>query len=239
MKTPGIQRAITSAALLAAALLATTSACAEGAARQDIAALERTVLQFMQAQTVGLPGQVSFSTSPIDPHLALAPCPAPEAFLPPGARLWGNSTVGLRCSGDRPWTVFVPVQVRVSGDYLVTARPLSPGQPITAADLATRSGDLTLMPAGIVTEPAQAIGKTPAASLSAGQALRADLLRAPTVIQSGQSVILQTRGSGFTVRAEGKALGQAADGQVIQIRAASGTTVSGIARAGGVVEVTF
>jgi flagella basal body P-ring formation protein FlgA len=215
------------------------AARAEGLPRQDLAALERTVFKFLQVETAGLPGQANFHAGPIDPHLSLTPCPVPEAFLPAGARLWGNSTVGVRCNGDKPWTVFVPVQVHVIGEYLVTARPLSPGQIIAATDIAPRTGDLTLLPAGILTDPEQIVGKTPASGLGAGQALRNELLRAPVVVQAGQSVVLQSKGQGFVVRAEGKALAQAAEGQVVQVRVASGSTVSGIAHNGGVVEVTF
>jgi flagella basal body P-ring formation protein FlgA len=215
------------------------AACADGLPRQDLAALERIVVKYLQVETMGLPGQTSFRAGPIDPHLSLNPCLVPEAFLPAGARLWGNSTVGVRCNGDKPWTVFVPVQVHVIGEYLVTARPLGPGQIITASDIAPRTGDLTLLSAGVLTDPEQIVGKTPATSLGAGQALRNELLRAPVVVQAGQSVILQSKGPGFVVRAEGKAVGQAAEGQVVQVRVASGSTVSGIARSGGVVDVTF
>ena len=228
--------------ILGAALGALQLAAAAAAAppsRQDAASLGRTVSEFVHAQTAGLPGQVELAVGQVDPRLALPACPAPEAFLPAGGRLWGNSTVGVRCSGDKPWTVFVPVQVRVTGSYQVAARPLAAGQPISTADLTPRTGDLTQLPAGIVTDPAQAAGKTPAMGMAAGQPLRLDLLRSPLVVQQGQSVMLQSMGRGFTVRAEGKALSQAADGQVVQVRSASGTTVSGIARVGGVVDVSF
>jgi flagella basal body P-ring formation protein FlgA len=225
--------------LAAVTAVASLAARADSLPRQDLAVLERTVVKYLQIETAGLPGQTSFRAGPIDPHLSLNACPVPEAFLPSGARLWGNSTVGVRCSGDKPWTVFVPVQVHVIGEYLVTARPLSPGQTIAASDIAPRSGDLTLLPAGILTDPGQIIGKTPTSSLGAGQTLRNELLRAPMVVQAGQSVILQSKGQGFVVRAEGKALAQAAEGQVVQVRVGSGSTVSGIARNGGVVEVTF
>ena len=241
MKFRSIPLLVAALPLLVALVVAIPQALAQSApgARQEPAALERAVRQFLQVQTAGLPGQTSFTIEPVDTRLNLNACAAPEAFLPSGARLWGHSTVGVRCSGDKPWTVFVPVQVRVVAEYLVTARPLSPGQTIAATDLVLRSGDLTLLPAGILTDPALAIGKTPASGLGAGMAVRGDLLRAPTVVQAGQSVILQTHGAGFVVRAEGKALGQAADGQVIQVRSSSGATVSGIARAGGVVDVSF
>ena len=44
-------------------------------------------------------------------------------------------------------------QVRVHGEYLVTARALAQTQPLAAADLAVQSGDLTQLPAGVITDP--------------------------------------------------------------------------------------
>jgi flagella basal body P-ring formation protein FlgA len=52
-------------------------------------------------------------------------------------------------------------------------------------------------------------------------------------------VKLVSEGPGFRVSAEGRALGNAADGQLVQVRAPSGQTVSGIARSGGIVEVRY
>ena len=95
------------------------------------------------------------------------------------------------------------------------------------------------MPAGVVTEAAQAIGKTLNVSAQSGQILRTDILRAPPVVQQGQSVRIVSKGKGFQVAAEGKALNNAADGQVVQVRTASGQTISGIARPDGTVEVSY
>jgi len=213
--------------------------CAGAQDRQDLAQIQRVVDNFVRIQTTGLPGQVSFSVGSIDPRLAVAPCPALEAFVPPGARLWGNATVGVRCGGATPWTVYVPVTVHVSGNYIVTARPLPPGQLVTQADLTVVPGDLTQLPAGIVTDPAQAIGKTVVAGLAAGQPLRVDALRQPPVVLQGQSVRLQSQGPGFKVSAEGRAIANAAEGQLVQVRTASGQTISGIAKPGAVVEVSY
>ena len=88
-------------------------------------------------------------------------------------------------------------------------------------------------------DPQQAVGKTSLASLAAGQPLRQDLLRAPLVVQQGQTVVVHSSGQGFRVSADGKALNNAYDGQIAQVRTASGQTLSGVARAGGVVEIRF
>lgn len=208
-------------------------------ARQEPAEVKRVVEDFLRVQSRGLPGEASFTVGAIDPNNNLAPCPALEAFLPAGGRPWGRINVGVRCQVAGGWSIYVPAQVRVIGEYFVTARPLARGQAIAASDLARRRGDLAELPAGIVTEEAQAVGKTLNVSVQSGQILRSEILRAPPAVQQGQSVRVISRGKGFQVATEGKALSNAADGQVVQVRTASGQTLSGIARTGGTVEVTY
>ena len=125
----------------------------------------------------------------------------------------------------------------MTGDYVVTARPLAQGSALALTDMALQSGDLTQIAVGIVTDPQAVIGKTLTSTLAAGQPLRQDLLRSPLVVQQGQTVKLQSSGQGFRVSADGKSMTNAADGQIAQVRTSNGQTVSGVARAGGVVEM--
>lgn len=201
--------------------------------------MRRHVEQFLQVQSAGLPGEVTITTGQVDARLNLPACASPEAFLPNGSKLWGKTTVGVRCSAPSPWTVYMSATVRVTGEYLVTTAPLSQGQLVGPNDVASVKGDLTSMPAGIVTDASQAVGKTAAMSLAVGTPLRGDSLRTPPVVQQGQTVRLVSNGPGFRVSAEAKALNNAAEGQVTQARTPSGQVVTGVAKAGGVVEVTY
>ncbi len=203
------------------------------------ASLSAAVEQFLAVNTLGSPGTVTYSVGPLDRHAQQAACSAYEPFLPPGNRLWGRSTVGVRCLGPGAWTVYVPVQVRISGKHLTAARQLAAGQVLTAADVGVRDGDLGALPATVLTEPSHAIGKTLRNGLAAGQPLRSDALIVPWAVQQGQSVKLLTSGPGFTVSNEGRALNNATDGQLAQVRTSSGQIVSGIARSGGLVEVRY
>lgn len=197
-----------------------------------------TVEQYLKTQTQGLPGKVSYSVGMLDPRMQLSPCSAMEPFLPPGTRLWGKANVGVRCLGPANWTVYVPVQVNVSGNYLVSVRPLAAGQPLVSADFAARQGDLTQLPPGVVTDPSQLAGKTLKNSIGSGQPVRGDMLLAPLVVQQGQTVRLISQGPGFAVSNEGRALNNAAEGQIAQARTAGGQVVSGVARPGGIIEIT-
>ena len=207
--------------------------------RHDLGALQRLVEAYARKEAAGLPGSVHVAVAALDPRLSLPHCPAPEAFTPPGGRLWGKSAVGIRCQAPVAWTVYASVTVEVSAEYVVTARPLAQGETVNMQDLATMRGDLARLPAGIVVDPLHAIGKHLALSLGAGQPLRRDMLRQPQVIAQGQGVRLVSEGPGFRVSTEGRALGNAADGQTVQVRGPSGQTVSGIARSGGIVEVRY
>lgn len=197
-----------------------------------------TAERYARLQTRGLPGKVSITVGRLDVE-RLPPCTAHEAYAPPGTRMSGRTHIGVRCLGPNVWSVLVPVQIAVTGNYVVTARPLAAGQTLQAGDVATLSGDLAALPNGVVTDPAAAVGKTLRNALHAGQPLRDDQLIAPQVVRQGQSVRVISRGTGFAVSSEGKALANAAAGQVVQIRMGSGQTVSGIAQADGSVEVSF
>lgn len=227
---------------------------ARAGAQQSHTEIHAFITAFVHAQTKNLPGQVSIKVDEIDRRVALPTCQALEAFLPPGSQLFGNSTVGVRCSQgaaatlpanqdartpDRPdknsWTLFVPVHIKISANLLVAAKPLQQGRTLYAEDLASQSGELTH--AGILTDPQQAIGKILRYSIGAGQVLKQDMLRAPYAVTQGQTVRLQAEGTGFKVSSEGQALNNAAEGQNVQVRTISGQVVSGTAQSNGTVAV--
>lgn len=226
-------------ALLFTALpvLASTPAHAQNTGMEAV--VINAVDRFLATQTQGLPGRVTTRIGALDPRTQLSPCPTVEAFLPNGARLWGRSTVGVRCNAPAGWTVFVPVTVSVAGNYLVAARPLAPNQPLQAGDVALASGDLAALPAGVITDVNQLAGKSLRNSIAAGQPIRGDQLIAPLVVRQGQPVKLISQGAGFSASADGTALSNAAEGQMAQVRTGNGQTVSGIAREGGIVELSY
>lgn len=219
-------------------LLAAPLALAQSGARQDGAALRKLAEGYLQAQSAGLPGKVTIKVGAVDPRLALAACPAPEAFQQPGARPWGKTTVGVRCTAP-VWSLFLQAQVNVVADYVTAAVPLAQGQPIDASQLATMQGDIAAMPNGIITDMAQAIGRTPTVSLPAGTPLRLDALKSKPVVQQNQAVRIVSRGENFSVSGEGKAIGNAGEGQIVQVRTPRGAIISGTARNGGIVEVSL
>lgn len=208
-------------------------------AKQNLAIIKTKITDFLETQTIGYPGKVVVHAGAIDPNLRLAQCPDAQVFLPTGSRAWGKTSVGVRCSAPSVWTIYVQATVNVMAQYLVAAAPLMQGSVVTSQDVLFESGDLTQLPAGVFTDINQAIGRIVNNSMTAGTVLRKDMLKLPPAVQRGQTVIITSIGKGFTVSAEGQAIGNASEGQVVQVKVASGQLISGVARNGGQVEVGF
>jgi flagellar basal body P-ring formation protein FlgA len=219
---------------------AATFAATNGAiAKQSIPVIKSKIEEFLLMQSTGYPGKVSVAAGAIDPNLNLAECVAPEVFLPAGSRAWGKTSVGVRCSAPVAWTIYVQANVSIKTQYVIAATPLMQGHIVTEQDVMVAEGDVAQLPPGVFTDASQVIGRTVNMSLIAGSVLRQDMLKLAPVVQQGQAVLVTSNGKGFSVSAEGTALKNASEGQIVQVKVESGQVVSGIAHTGGKVEVSF
>ncbi|WP_254366829.1 flagellar basal body P-ring formation chaperone FlgA [Paraburkholderia sp. NMBU_R16] len=214
----------------------TPVAAAVPAGPQDGESVRRTALTFLQQQSAGLPGKITITVAPAFPR-GLASCTTLVPFMPPGARLWGRTTVGVRCAGERPWTLYLQARVSLESTYYLAARQIEPGAVVSAADLMTREGDLANLPRTIVTDPSQAVGAVALARIGAGSPLREDMLRTASSVTIGQTVKVIAVGTGFSISSEGAVMNNASPGQQVRVKTAAGQIISGIVKDGSTVEI--
>ncbi|RQH06035.1 flagellar basal body P-ring formation chaperone FlgA [Paraburkholderia dinghuensis] len=232
-----IQRYAAAAAANAKANTAQNSAGAQvPQGQQDGESVHAAALAFLQQQSAGLPGHVTVTVSPAFPR-GLAACTQLETFMPPGAQTWGRTTVGVRCVGAKPWTLYVAARVAVDITYYTAARQIEPGQMLSAADLVPRQGDLATLPRTVITDTSQAAGALALLRISAGLPLRTDMLRSASSVVSGQTVKVIAEGTNFTISAEGSALNTAAPGQQVRVRTEGGQIITGVVKDAGTVQV--
>ncbi len=218
------------------ALILAAGTLQAAALQQDAAPIYAAADELLRRESAGLPGRISLEIGKLDARVSRPACARLQAFFPAGSRAWGQTSVGVRCASPA-WTLYLPARVTVSGDYLVAARPLALGQEITATDLVVQQGELTQLPAGVLTTTSQAIGRRLAHGVQAGQPLRRDAVREPPAVVQGQAVALIVHGPGFKISSQGVALGKAPEGDRVQVRTGSGSVISGIVRPGPVVEI--
>jgi flagella basal body P-ring formation protein FlgA len=175
----------------------------------------------------------------LDARLMLTACPEPlQTFLPPGGRTLGNTTVGVRCAGVKPWTLYVPAEVTIFRQVVVTNRPLARGTTLTTADLRLAKRNLGKLRAGYLTDMSQALGNNIKRSLPIHTPLTASVLEAPHLIQRGEQVTLVSESSKVRVRVIAKALMDGALGDRIRVRnISSKQIVEGVVVSPGTVKV--
>jgi flagella basal body P-ring formation protein FlgA len=180
----------------------------------------RQVARNFALNTSKLPGiSTEAEAGSLDSRLRLALCPTPlTAFLPAGAKLSGNATVGVRCQDSKPWTIYVPVRVKLNGQVLIATTPLAKGAVIKNADVRLETRDMAALPVAPLTESSQAVGKLAKRALGIGTVISVNELQIPRLVRRGDRITILAAESGIEVRANGEALMDGAEGDRIRVR---------------------
>ncbi|MGN6083467.1 flagellar basal body P-ring formation chaperone FlgA [Trinickia sp.] len=234
--TPRAAVQTTAAPSSAATAAAVAPASNAPAGQEDGETIRRAALAYLQQQTLGLPGKIAITVAPTFPR-GLAACTTLEPFMPTGARLWGTTSVGVRCAGAKPWTLYLQARIAIESTYYLAARQIDVGTVVTAQDLLARNGDLSNLPRAIITDPAQAVGSTALVRISAGMPLRQDLLKSASAVTIGQTVRVVAQGEGFQISSEGSVMNNASPGQQVRVKMGGGQIISGIVVDGATVQV--
>ncbi|MCL4699277.1 MAG: flagellar basal body P-ring formation protein FlgA, partial [Burkholderiaceae bacterium] len=104
---------------------------------------------------------------------------------------------------------------------------LPAGALVLAEQWELAEADWAAMPAPPVDATQPIAGRTLARPVHAGQVLRENDLQARRWFSSGQVVRIVAAGAGFTIQAEGQALGHGIEGQPVRVRTEAGRIVTG------------
>jgi flagella basal body P-ring formation protein FlgA len=206
----------------------------------DADTLQRIQALGEQAGAGLAPGAMRVAIEPgrLDPRLRLAPCERIEPYLPPGARAWGRSRIGLRCvQGPTAWNVYLPVTVKVFAPAWVAASALPAGSELQPDMLRQAEVDWAASATAPVADAARLVGRQLARPLPAGAAVRLGDLKQRQWFAAGDTVRLVARGQGFSVSGEGQAMSPGVEGQTVRVRTDNGRILSGQAVGQNRVEV--
>jgi flagella basal body P-ring formation protein FlgA len=182
---------------------------------------------------------VSYDTGQLDARLSLATCETPLSVSFSGDP-WKTTQPSLlvSCEGDRPWRMFLPVSITITGEAMVAARPLGRGERLTEAAIRSDSVVVNSIRRGAITNLEQLVGMEMRRGINAGTVFTPDLVLAPAAIERGDHVIISARSSNFSVNSRGKALASGGIGdQVLVENLSSSRTVRARVTAPGHVEI--
>ncbi len=235
LSLPNLRRLRECLQVLGAGLLLALSAFAPASA-QDTAALIAQESQAWVEKAVAdarpngaAPLRMVVQVGALDSRLSLAPCAQVEPYMPPGARLWGKTRIGLRCiDGASRWNVFLPVQVQAFGQTWVIRSDVPAGAALALDDAVMAEVDWAQEDQSVLADPELWVGQTATRGLRTGQVLRRGMVKPSQVFQAGSMVRIVAKGPGFSVTSGGQALSAGVVGEMARVRVDNGRVVSGL-----------
>ena len=154
----------------------------------------------------------------LDTRLKLKKCSKKlQAFLPRGSRDTGKTTVGIKCTGKKSWSLHVPLTINLYGKVLVASHQLHKGSILTAADLKLKKYNLANLSFGYYEDLKSGIGMKLKRRISAGAVLIPSMLKRPQKVARGQKITIMAQSGSMQVRMKGKALASGAVGDRIKV----------------------
>ncbi|MFQ5487188.1 MAG: flagellar basal body P-ring formation chaperone FlgA [Gammaproteobacteria bacterium] len=200
-------------------LLALLPLGAQGKDYQALDSIRQAARSFVLSQAQPAQGRVQVTIGALDRRLHLPHCgQALDAFLPPGGRLQGNTTIGVRCTNGKPWKLYVPARIAVIDRVLIARHHLPKGSRIQDDDLEYSEFDLATLNSGYFTDKRRLMGKVLKQSILAGRVIKPRIIDKPKLVQRGQGVTILAVSGGFEIRMKGKALMDGSAGELIKVK---------------------
>lgn len=209
---------------------------------QGHAAIRNTAQSFLTAFADSQhQGRSQIKLGQLDRRLKLKACKMPlEAFMPPGGRVMGNTTVGVRCPDDGGWNIYVSARIDVFGPVLIARQPLVRGSSIQHADLELVERNLANLPYGYYTDSEPVAGNLAKRTIAAATVITPQMLQAPKLVKRGERVSVIAESGALQIRSAGKALSDGKSGDMVRVKAeGSKRVINGIVVSQGVVKVTL
>ena len=212
-----------------------------GAGIQSHESIRATAREHTLKQFDGSREGVRATVGHLDNRLRLSHCSKKlETFSPPGRRNNHKQTVGVRCSGAEPWTLYVPVTVSIQKKILVANRELPRGSTVTREDVALQERDVAALRGGYLETPEKIIGRTLKRTLRKNDVVTPAQLLTPRTVKRGSQVTILAKAGTLQVRMSGKALSDGSKGEQIRVlNNSSQRQIEAIVIAPGIVEVSM
>ncbi|WP_323136551.1 flagellar basal body P-ring formation chaperone FlgA [Aeromonas caviae] len=187
---------------------------------------------------IPLDAQADVKAGTIDERLPLTRCEdALTISLPAKMEIRRNTTVYLKCEGEKSWDLYLPVRVSIQKPYVTVAVPVAKGDILSEPMLTLAYQDQTLIRGDYLTDPTALIGVRSKRELKPGQPIR---LTQVCVVCKGDQVTLSAENSSMQIKTMARALQDGSFGDMIRlVNTRSGRTVQGQVSAVGSVVVTF
>ncbi|RRJ85016.1 flagellar basal body P-ring formation chaperone FlgA [Aestuariirhabdus litorea] len=211
--------------LFAAALFAPLSGAQELAPNSaDLKQIQVRVKSYLleqatQRQRGDSLSRIEVEINPLDPRLQLPRCSEPTTLIEDSRHhRAGRQTVRVECRGEQPWGIYLSATVKVFRQVITANRLINKRESVNPEDLLLEEHDVTELRSGYFTALDSLTHMQAKRTIRPGQPLSPSLLQAQQLIEKGDTVTIEARGNGLTVRMMGTALSDGEANEQIRVK---------------------
>jgi flagellar basal body P-ring formation protein FlgA len=155
----------------------------------------------------------------IDARLRLPRCnESLQGYFPDQGATLGSTLVGVQCSGNSPWKVVIPVQIRAYANVVVAREPLSKDTMLQPGDLYLARKELSASYGGAFTKLADVSGMVLKQPVNKDTVLAPHMLKPKRLVERGESVTILANYQDLIIHVQGTALMDGQRGQIIRVQ---------------------
>ncbi|MCP3673728.1 MAG: flagellar basal body P-ring formation protein FlgA [Gammaproteobacteria bacterium] len=184
---------------------------------QDLYSLKTAAESFVQSKiSIDSDNRTEVSSGKLDPRLRLTACTSEIiAFMPPGSRLQGNTTVGVRCELPKPWSIYIPVKISIFQKVFVALNKMPRGQIVSESDITLSEIDISQIRGHSYINKDDIIGTKLKSTLKANQVIDSSSI---CLICKGDTVSITANSTSISVSMSGVALNDGSKGDKIRVQ---------------------
>lgn len=184
--------------------------------------LEQQIYQFVDDHVQGHADkndEIQAHIGHLDSRLRLKQCETPlKMDIESGHFHQQNFTVKVSCQQPTKWSIRVPVKVHHYKMIAVATEPLPKGHLLSHADINMVKQDVGQIADGYFSSPDKIVGLVLQRNISAGNVIKKNMLKEPTLIHKGETVRMVLQTEGFSIESTGVAQNDGAKGQTIAVK---------------------
>jgi flagella basal body P-ring formation protein FlgA len=152
----------------------------------------------------------------------------------------GNQTIGVKCPSDTPWSVYVPVTIKLVKPVVVAARALPSQHVLVSTDLVVKRIDIGGLRQAYLSDKVLVVGQQLKYPVAMGAVINQSTVKPEKIVHRGQMITLIAVAGSMQVKMNGTAMSDACLGQRVRVKnSSSKRVVEGVVDAPGVVRVNL
>jgi flagellar basal body P-ring formation protein FlgA len=208
---------------------------------QSLNSIEHAAYEYAMEKTQSAYDLPQIVMGNLDSRLRLQACEEPLVAFTHKQRVGlGNQTIGVKCPSAKPWTVYVPVKVKLLKPVVVAAKAMSAKHILKATDVVVKQVDVGELRQGYLSDTALVVGQQLKYAIAMGTVIGQNAVKPEKIVRRGEMITLIAIAGGMQVKMNGTALSDASLGQRIRVKnSSSKRVIVGVVDAPGIVRVSL